>query len=61
MDRFPGDAVGGSAACGSYKPCHDMETHKTYLKPDDGTCLHCHVCLIGEDLGLCSLRVPMRC
>ena len=26
--------------CGSYKPWHDKKSHKTYLKPDDGKCLH---------------------
>src|ERR1017187_10750370 len=44
--------------CGSYKPWHDKKTHKTYLKPNDGKCLHYYVYFIDEDLGLCSLRVP---
>jgi hypothetical protein len=44
--------------CGSYKPWHNKKTHKTYLKPDDGKCLHYYVYFIDEDLGLCSLRVP---
>jgi hypothetical protein len=44
--------------CGSYKPWHDKNTHKTYLKSDDGKCLHYYVYFIDEDLGLCSLRVP---
>jgi hypothetical protein len=26
--------------CGSHKPWHDKKTDKTYLKPDDGKCLH---------------------
>jgi hypothetical protein len=47
--------------CGSYKPWHDKETHKTYLKPDDGKCLHYYVYFMDEDLGLCSLRVPTWC
>jgi hypothetical protein len=47
--------------CGSYKPWHDKKTHKTYLKPDDGKCLHYYVCFIDDDLGLCSLRVPTWC
>jgi hypothetical protein len=47
--------------CGSYKPWHDKKTHKTYLKPDDGKCLHYYVCFIDEDLGLCSLRIPTWC
>ncbi len=47
--------------CGSYKPWHDKKTHKTYLKPDDGKCLHYYVYFIDEDLGLCSLRIPTWC
>ena len=47
--------------CGSYKPWHDKKSHKTYLKPDDGKCLHYYVYFIDEDLGLCSLRVPTWC
>ena len=47
--------------CGSYKPWHDKKTHKTYLKPDDGKCLHYYIYFIDEDLGLCSLRVPTWC
>ena len=47
--------------CGSYKPWHDKNTHKTYLKPDSGKCLHYYVYFIDEDLGLCSLRVPTWC
>jgi hypothetical protein len=47
--------------CGSYKPWHDKKSHTTYLKPDDGKCLHYYVYFIDEDLGLCSLRVPTWC
>ncbi len=47
--------------CGSYKPWHDKKTHKTYLKPDDGKCLHYYVYFIDEDWGLCSLRAPTWC
>jgi hypothetical protein len=47
--------------CGSYKPWHDKKTHKTYLKPDDGKCLHYYVYFIDADLGLCYVRVPTWC
>ena len=47
--------------CGSYKPWHDKKTHKTYLKPDDGKCLHYYVYSIDPDLGLCYVRVPTWC
>jgi hypothetical protein len=32
--------------CGSYKPWHDKKSHKAYLKPDDGKCLHYYVYFI---------------
>jgi hypothetical protein len=44
--------------CTSYKPWHDKRTHKTFLKPDSGKCLHYYFYFIDEDLGLCYLRVP---
>lgn len=44
--------------CTSYKPWHDKSTHKTYLKPDPGKCLHYYFYFILPDLGLCHLRVP---
>jgi hypothetical protein len=47
--------------CGSYKPWHDKTSHQTYLKPDDGKCLHYYVYFLDDDLGLCSLRVPTWC
>ncbi len=47
--------------CSSYKPWHDRKGHKTYLKPDDGKCLHYYVYFIDEELVLCLLRVPTRC
>jgi hypothetical protein len=27
-------------ACGAYEPWHDKKTHKTFLRPDAGKCLH---------------------
>src|SRR5437773_5076389 len=47
--------------CGSYKPWHDKKTHKTYLRPADGKCLHYYVYFIDPDLGLCYVRVPTWC
>ena len=47
--------------CGSYKPWHDKKTHKTYLRPDDGKCVHYYVYFIDPDLGLCYVRVPTWC
>ena len=48
-------------SCGAYKPWHDKQTHRTYLKPDSGKCLHYYFYFIDEQLGLCYLRVPTWC
>jgi hypothetical protein len=45
-------------ACSTYKPWHDKQTGKTFLKPDDGKCLHYYFYFIDEELGLCYVRVP---
>ncbi len=44
--------------CSTYKPWHNKETGKTYLRPDDGKCLHYYFYFIDEELGLCYVRVP---
>jgi hypothetical protein len=44
--------------CQAYKPWHNKETGKTYLRPDDGKCLHYYFYFIDEELGLCYVRVP---
>lgn len=44
--------------CTRYQPWHDKATGKTYLKPDDGKCLHYYFYFIDEELGLCYVRVP---
>jgi hypothetical protein len=45
-------------ACSSYKPWHDKNTHRTFLKPDTGKCLHYYFYFIDEELGLTYVRVP---
>jgi hypothetical protein len=45
-------------ACSTYKPWHNKETGKTYLRPDDGKCLHYYFYFVDEELGLCYVRVP---
>jgi hypothetical protein len=47
--------------CTSYQPWHDKRTHRTYLKPDSGKCLHYYFYFIDPTLGLCYLRVPTWC
>ena len=53
--------VSAMEPCGSYKPWHDKKSHKTYLKPDAGKCLHYYVYFIDPDLGRCYVRVPTWC
>lgn len=48
-------------ACPSYKPWHDKTTHKTFLRPDSGKCLHYYFYFVDERYGLCYLRVPTWC
>ena len=47
--------------CASYQPWHNKQTGKTYLRPDDGKCLHYYFYFIDENLGLCYVRVPTWC
>jgi hypothetical protein len=42
----------------TYQPWHNKETGKTYLRPDDGKCLHYYFYFIDEELGLSYVRVP---
>jgi hypothetical protein len=48
-------------ACPSYRPWHDKQSHKTFLKPSSGKCLHYYFYFVDEELGLCYLRVPTWC
>lgn len=48
-------------SCSAYKPWHNKETHKTYVKASPGKCLHYYFYFIDADLGLCYLRVPTWC
>ena len=47
--------------CPSYQPWHDKQTHKTFLKPNTGKCLHYYFYFIDAAFGLCYLRVPTWC
>ena len=44
--------------CLTYKPWHNKGTGKTYLRSDDGKCLHYYFYFIDDELGLCYVRVP---
>ncbi len=45
-------------ACDAYKPWHDKETHKTFVRPDSGKCLHDYFYFQDARFGLVYLRVP---
>ena len=44
--------------CPAYRPWHDKQSHKTYVKMTQGKCLHYYFYFIDPDYGLCYLRVP---
>jgi hypothetical protein len=50
--------ISAMEACDAYKPWHNKQTHKTYLRPDSGKCLHYYFYFMDADLGLIYLRVP---
>jgi len=47
--------------CPTYRPWHDKQIGKTYLRASQSKCLHYYFYFIDEDLGLCYLRVPTWC
>ena len=46
-------------SCPSFKPWHDKNTGKTFLRGTQAKCIHYYFYFILEDLGLCYLRVPI--
>src|SRR4029077_13219249 len=53
--------ISAMEACDTYKPWHDKHTHRTFLRPDTGKCLHYYFYFIDAELGLIYLRVPTWC
>ena len=53
--------ISAMEACDRYKPWHDKRTHRTFLRPDSGKCLHYYFYFIDAELGLIYLRVPTWC
>ncbi len=47
--------------CPAYRPWHNKETHRTYVKRTTGKCLHYYFYFIDEEFGLCYLRVATWC
>ena len=50
--------ISAMEACDAYRPWHDKTTHKNFVRPDSGKCLHDYFYFIDADLGLVYLRVP---
>jgi len=50
--------ISAMEACDCYEPWHDKRTHKTFVRPDSGKCLHYYFYFIDAELGLIYLRVP---
>ena len=47
--------------CNTYKPWHDKQTGRTFLKPSTSKCLHYYFYFIDSQLGLGYVRVPTWC
>ena len=50
--------ISAMEACDAYKPWHDKQTHKTFIRPDSGKCLHYYFYFMDARFGLIYLRVP---
>jgi hypothetical protein len=44
--------ISAMEACDTYKPWHDKHTHRTFLRPDTGKCLHYYFYYIDAELGV---------
>jgi hypothetical protein len=44
--------------CQAYRPWHDKQSHKTFVKTGQSKCLHYYFYFIDPAYGLCYLRVP---
>lgn len=53
--------ISAMESCPAYTPWHNKKTHKTYLKPTEGKCLHYYFYFIDKELGLTYVRVPTWC
>jgi hypothetical protein len=48
-------------ACQSYQPWHDKVSHRTFLRNDQGKCLHYYFYFNDPDIGFGYMRVPTWC
>ena len=42
--------ISAMETCDTYKPWHDKQTHRTFLRPDTGKCLHYYFYFIDAEL-----------
>jgi hypothetical protein len=57
----PGACHLGDGSLPTYKPWHSKQTHRNFLRPATGKCLHYYFYFIDAELGLIYLRVPTWC
>jgi hypothetical protein len=50
--------ISAMEACDAYQPWHDKQTHKSFVRPDSGKCLHYYFYFLDAELGLIYLRAP---
>lgn len=53
--------ISAMEACDADQPWHDKQTHKTFVRPDSGKCLHYYFYFLDARFGLIYLRVPTWC
>ena len=53
--------ISAMESCGSYRPWHDKQTGKTFLKGSQSKCLHYYFYFIDPYLGYGYIRVPTWC
>lgn len=53
--------IAAMESCGSYRPWHDKQTGKTFLKGSQSKCLHYYFYFIDPYLGYGYIRVPTWC
>src|ERR1700730_1709051 len=51
--------ISAMEACGAYQPWQDKQTHRTFVRPDSGKCLHYYFYFIDAELGLVSAGADM--
>jgi hypothetical protein len=44
--------ISAMEACDAYKPWHDKQTHKTFMRPDSGKCLHYYFYFMDARFGV---------